>query len=298
MFSKKLDLFSFLLLLAVVVLCGALIGTGIGTFIANYFGFSVTELIQVPIEGYSKLERDVLRWVNMASQLFTFLLPALIYRYFYFEEEKLGATFQTDKIFYLFFLLSPFWILGSFPLVEWLYKLNLLLPLPETLLVMEREANETIVALVKMENGFEFVQNLIVMAAIPALCEEWFFRGVIQKKLVDSFSKPWIGIIITAIIFSAIHFQFAGFIPRLFLGIILGFLYFFSKNIWIAVWGHFVFNGIQVLSKFLNVADDSTNGKDFIPNPNYFWVIISAILTLGIFIIFQRLGTQSNKNDA
>jgi membrane protease YdiL (CAAX protease family) len=57
------------------------------------------------------------------------------------------------------------------------------------------------------------------MAAIPALCEEWLFRGVIQKKLVTTLPKPWMGIVLTAIIFSAIHFQFAGFIPRMFLGI-------------------------------------------------------------------------------
>lgn len=288
MFSRKLDLLSFFLLLTIVILCGALMGAGLGTAIANLYGFSITDLVKVPSDGFNKLERDVLRWVNLASQLLTFLLPALIFKYYYFKEERIGATFLPDKPFYFFLLMAPLWIFGSFPLVEWLYRQNLLLPLPETLLTMERGANETLMALLKMEDSFEFVQNLIVMAAIPALCEEWLFRGVIQKKLVEALSKPWLGILLGAIVFSAIHFQFAGFIPRLFLGIMLGYLYFFSGNIWISIWGHFVFNGIQVLSKFLNIQNEEAS-TSVIPHPDISWVLLSTFLTIGIFYYFNKL---------
>lgn len=289
MFSRKLDLFSFFLLLVVVVLCGALIGTGVSTAIANFFGFTVADLIKVPASGYEKLERDVLRWVNMASQIFTFLIPALVYRIYYFKGDRVGASFVPSTTFFYFILITPLWIIGSFPLVEWLYRQNLLLPLPESLLALEKGSNETLMALLKMEDGFEFVQNVIVMAAIPALCEEWLFRGVIQKKLVTSLPKPWMGIVLTAIIFSAIHFQFAGFIPRMFLGILLGYLYFFSGNIWIAIWGHFVFNGIQVLSKFLNIQSEEVLPDNLVPNPDMIWVIISALLTVGVFFYFNKL---------
>jgi membrane protease YdiL (CAAX protease family) len=249
----------------------------------------VADLIKVPASGYEKLERDVLRWVNMASQIFTFLIPALVYRIYYFKEDRVGASFVPSATFFYFFIITPLWIIGSFPLVEWLYRQNLLLPLPETLLALEKGANETLMALLKMEDGFEFVQNVIVMAAIPALCEEWLFRGVIQKKLVTSLPKPWMGIVLTAIIFSAIHFQFAGFIPRMFLGILLGYLYFFSGNIWIAIWGHFVFNGVQVLSKFLNIQSEEVLPDNLVPNPDVIWVIISALLTTGVFFYFNKL---------
>ena len=289
MFSRKLDLVSFFLLLTVVVLCGALIGTGFGTAIANLFGFSVTDLVKVPVSGYNRLERDVLRWVNLASQLFTFLFPALIFRFYYFKEERVGATFSLDKMFYFFLIMAPIWIFGSFPVVEWLYRQNLLLPLPETLITMERGANDTLMALLKMEDQFEFVQNLIVMAAIPALCEEWLFRGVIQKKLEEALPKPWLGILLGATVFSAIHFQFAGFIPRLFLGVLLGYLYFFSGNIWISIWGHFVFNGIQVFSKYLNIQNEEGAADSLIPNPDFIWVLLSSLLTIGIFYFFNKL---------
>lgn len=289
MFSRKLDLFSFFLLLTVVVLCGALMGAGIGTAIANLFGFSVTDLVRVPDSGYQKIERDVLRWVNMASQLFTFLVPALIFRMYYFREDRVGATFVPDKKFIYFLIIAPCWILGAFPLVEWLYRQNLLLPLPDSLISLERSANETLMALLKMEDVVEFIQNLIVMAAIPALCEEWLFRGVIQKKLIETFPKPWLGILLTAIIFSAIHFQFAGFFPRMFLGIMLGYLYFFSGNIWISIWGHFVFNGIQVLSKYLNLQSEEIMKDGFVPNPELIWVLLSSMLTTVIFLYFSKL---------
>jgi membrane protease YdiL (CAAX protease family) len=235
------------------------------------------------------MERDVLRWVNMASQLFTFLMPALLYRTYYFKEERVGATFVADKFFYYFFILAPFWVIGSFPFVEWLYRQNLLLPLPESLISLERSANATLMALLKMEDFVEFIQNLIVMAAIPALCEEWLFRGVIQKKLIETFPKPWMGILMTAIIFSAIHLQFAGFIPRVFLGILLGYLYFFSGNIWISIWGHFAFNGIQVLSKYLNLSSEEIAKDGFVPNPTFLWVLLSFGFTLVLFLFFRKL---------
>jgi membrane protease YdiL (CAAX protease family) len=285
----KFDVLSFFLLLIITVLCGALIGTGFGTFVSNLYGFSVTDLIDVPDSGFSRIERDVLRWVNLGSQLCTFLFPAIIFRYLSFKGEDLGASFSINKYFYLFILLTPIWILGSFPLVEWLYRQNLLLPLPEALISMEKKANETLTALLSMEDKFEFIQNLIIMAAIPALCEEWLFRGVIQKKLVDTMPKAWMGIFLGALIFSAIHFQFAGFIPRMFLGIMLGYLYFYSGNIWMAIWGHFVFNGVQVLAKYLNYPLEEGITQELTPEPTAIGVILSILGTTGIFYFFSTL---------
>jgi membrane protease YdiL (CAAX protease family) len=75
----------------------------------------------------------------------------------------------------------------------------------------------------------------------------------------------------------------------MFLGILLGYLYFFSGNIWIAIWGHFVFNGVQVLSKFLNVQSEEVLPDNLVPNPDVIWVIISALLTTGVFFYFNKL---------
>jgi len=287
-----MDLFSYFLLLIMAVLSGALLGAGAGTLIARFYGYAVNDLMQVPAGGYLRIERDAMRWINLSAQLFTFLFPALVFRVL--DEKRTAATIIADQRFFWFLILAAFWLSGAFPLVEWLYRQNLLLPLPESLLSMDKASMESLRALLVMDNISELVLNLVVLAAIPALCEEWLFRGVLQQKLEGILPVPWVAVWLSAALFSAIHLQFAGFIPRFFLGALLGYLFYFSRNIWVAIWAHFLFNGSQLIARYWGISDVGTEEK--IPNPASGWVIASAVLTLIIFGISRMLATtRSNQ---
>ena len=100
-----------------------------------------------------------------------------------------------------------------------------------------------------LTNGTLFV-NIIVMAALPAICEEFLFRGTLQNLLEKKSSKPHLAIWITAIIFSAIHLQFYGFIPRMLLGAYLGYLLYWSRSLWLPVLAHFLHNALSILVSF------------------------------------------------
>lgn len=92
-----------------------------------------------------------------------------------------------------------------------------------------------------------FVANLLLLAVIPAVCEELFFRGVVQRSLALRLS-PHLAIWLTALIFSVVHFQFYGFFSRMLLGGALGYLAWFAGSIWPAIAGHLAFNGFQIVA--------------------------------------------------
>ena len=89
--------------------------------------------------------------------------------------------------------------------------------------------------------------NLIVIALLAALSEELFFRGVLQKVLIECTRNKHLGVWIGAIIFSAFHMQFYGFLPRMLMGAFLGYLFLWSGSLWLGIFAHFINNGMAVL---------------------------------------------------
>ncbi len=86
----------------------------------------------------------------------------------------------------------------------------------------EKEASKQMQAFLKVKNSSDVIINILLVALLPAICEEVFFRGCLQRILIYAFKSPWTGIIVTAALFSAFHMQFEGFLPRMFLGALLG----------------------------------------------------------------------------
>lgn len=155
----------------------------------------------------------------------------------------------------------------------------------------EDRAQATTKYLTQFTSLGRFLVALLVVAVVPAVAEELFFRGVVQRNLVQWFS-PHVGIWLGAAIFSAIHFQFFGFFPRLVLGLVLGYLYFWSGNILVSMAAHFTQNGFQLLLLYLQQRGKL--GASFDPDATTAlpWplVITSALLSAALlYFLHQRL---------
>ncbi|MBY0543167.1 MAG: CPBP family intramembrane metalloprotease [Sphingobacteriaceae bacterium] len=157
---------------------------------------------------------------------------------------------------------------------------------------MEDEGMVTTMAILKMNSISGFLINLTVIAVIPAICEEFIFRGGLQRTFLRIFKNPHVAIWTSAIIFSAIHFQFFGFFPRLFLGAAFGYIYFWTGSIWHAVLAHFLNNGFAVTMAFYFQKNNLPINQDENMAVSWYVYLISAILTIALFRILKDKTTK------
>jgi membrane protease YdiL (CAAX protease family) len=123
--------------------------------------------------------------------------------------------------------------------------------------------------------------NLAVMALIPALCEEFLFRGLLITWLKKHISNIHVVVFISACLFSAIHLQFYGFVPRFLLGLYFGYLFIWTGSIWACIIAHFINNAMAVIASYLfNNQFISTEYQHFgnVGN-NYLLIALSVLLT-------------------
>ena len=145
--------------------------------------------------------------------------------------------------------------------------------------------------LTRFNSASRFWVGVVVIALVPAIAEELVFRGVIQKNLVRWFS-PHVGVWLGAAIFSAIHFQFFGFVPRFVLGLVLGYLYLWSGNILVSMAAHFTQNAFQLLIIYLTQRGQFGWGFDPDATDALPWTLVvpSVLLTAGLlYFLHQRM---------
>ncbi len=199
-------------------------------------------------ENATEAQRNAARLFALLNNATTFILPAILCAYIVAQKEwykvlKINVFSKPSNL-----LLSVAIMLVSIPLIQYTYAINQQLALPEWMKAMEESTAVLIKSILKTEHSYEFWSNILLFAVVPALGEEFFFRGMLQQHLKKIFAEPHVAIWVTAFIFSAIHFQFAGFVPRFLLGGILGYVFYFTGSLWMPILGHFTNNALMVLA--------------------------------------------------
>jgi len=252
---------------SLVILLGLTLVCAIGVqlmvlFIAMFFSGNLSFLLndgiginfkQNPIFSYSMI---------IASSFGTFLLPSLILQRIEPQQEYFPN--HNGKNIILFVLTALFMIAFS-PAMQLFSEWNMQMSLPEALKGMEvwmREKEDSMAELtqsmVMVDTWQLMFINLFAVAVMPAIAEEYFFRGALMKIIQRMIGNYHLSIWLTAIIFSAIHVQFFGFIPRMLLGAFFGYMLFWTKNIWIPILGHFINNGAAVVLAFYYTRQGKT----------------------------------------
>lgn len=273
-----------------LVLLGGLLGSGAGLLIAKISGYDMQALVNTfgidsPLE-----ERNLLRFAALANHVFMFLIPAIIAAYLFYKSEWKEYLRMDAAAPSKYFLLGTLMILVAFPFAQLTYWLNSLLPIPDTLMSLEESTGEMVKGLLVMDSPAELLLNLLVVAVLPAIAEEMIFRGIIQDSLEKMITNPHVAILVASIIFSGIHMQFEGFLPRVVLGLVLGYLFYWTRNLWVPIVAHLVNNGAQVLVAYFmpeQMADLEPSVMDssvILPG------VISLVLTIGVgyYIIKQK----------
>lgn len=273
----------------------------IGVFIFMVLGFIVAVAIYGPsllsdttwLNGANPKYVPALKIILTAQQLGLFLTPAILLA---LTERKKPHHFYGMKLPELNTLLIVILIMVvSIPAMGLINELNQKMHLPSFLKgieswmrKMEDEGMTTTMAILKMNGWSDLFVNLTVIAIVPAICEELIFRGGLQRTLLRFFKNPHVAIWASAILFSAIHFQFFGFFPRLFLGAAFGYLYFWTGSIWHAIIAHFLNNGFAVTMAFYFQKNNLPINQEENLSISWYVYLISAILTLALFYLVRK----------
>ena len=224
--------------------------------------------------------------IQMVTSLFLFGLPAFTFPILTFKDHPLSDFGFRPATKNMYYLLAPLVLLFAFPLEGWLGMLNQRLPLTPWMISTENKLDQQILDLLTIRHSYDLWVNLLVVAVLPGIFEEMCFRGALQRILINIFKSPWAGIVVTAFLFSAIHVQFAGFLPRMFLGILLGAAYWYSGSLWTTIIAHIFFNGIQVLASywFPKIATEN-------PSVPVYSALISLVIVVGLLAYMRRQST-------
>jgi CAAX protease family protein len=258
----------------------------ISAFILIAKGISITNIKSLDFNDPHMV--NILKLLQAISTITIFLVPGLIFAFITFRYNQLyffGFHKPSKNNFYLLAILIMF---VSIPFVSWLGELNQRIPLAKWMVDMEKDAGKQMDAFLKVRSNADIAINLLIIALLPAICEEACFRGCLQRILIHIFKNPWVGIIVTAILFSAFHMQFEGFFPRMFLGILLGMLFWYSGSLWVNIAAHFFINGIQVIAVlyYPKLVDEN-------PSVPIYAAVISGLLVWGLFVIIKKQSTAT-----
>lgn len=274
--------------ITLLIILFSLMGTALNFAYSYANDLDLTNIGEIFKNQPEDVARNFFRTTAAIHQVFTFLLPCFFF-WWLFKRKTTPDFYYLSRTPLLNALLFSFFILIlSLPLVSLSAWLNQLLPLPDWATNIESETAEMISTLLSVNTPIEWLLNLLVIAAIPALGEELFFRGIVQTKLITYFKNPHLAIWLGAFFFSAFHFQFEGLFPRIVLGAVLGYIYYWSINLWIPIILHFFNNAILVSVPYFGFSDQiSVTDTDLSLS---YSLVLSAIgaMVLGYFLIKNR----------
>ena len=274
---KKTTKFERLFILLALIIIGLILGTVIG-------------LAYVFITKSNPQDLNALRFMQISSQLFTFVFPPIAYAFLVKENPVNALGLKKSKTLWILIGIAMIFAIMPFNSVIAEWNANLTLPesmskIESLMKQMQEAATEIIEKFVSVDTIGGLILNLFMIAGLAALGEELLFRSIIQTSLIKICKNAHIGILIASAIFSFIHFEFYGFFPRLILGMLLGYMFYFSGSIWISMLMHFLNNGTVVFIYFLNNKgitniDVDTFGQTSIPV-----LIVSIVVMIVLFLL-------------
>lgn len=151
----------------------------------------------------------------------------------------------------------------------------------------EQNADDILSSLITAGTFPLLLLNLVIIALLPAIAEEMIFRGIFQKIFIKLFRSGHSGVFVTAVIFSAIHLQFYGFLPRLILGLIFGYLFYWGGKLLLPIISHFVNNAIPLVLVYLH-GTDSTDLTSGLPLWKQAIILPVPVTLIVIILIYMR----------
>lgn len=235
---------------------------------------------------------SLLRWLQFAGTFCMFALPAIVFARIVtrhpFQYIGFNSYFNFRQLLIVLLL-----VFASLYAQSAFSELNQLIPLSDRLRsffkTLDDQYTEQVMAMARMNNVTDYILSLLMLAFLPALFEEMFFRGAVQQVFIGIFRNALAGIFVTSLIFSIAHFSFEGFLTRLFLGMMLGYIFYYGKNIWLNILSHFLNNAVVVTSIY-SLSREGKLTADSMKDETYpLYIGVLAIISIfALFVFYKR----------
>jgi uncharacterized protein len=293
---REMKPFSQLMFALFVMVASVLVFMVVGIIIAMPFVGMSDLMNSLSAEASTPESIYFLKYFQVLQSIGLFVVPPIILALLYHGNisEYLQIDRSTDKRTYLFAALT---LLMVIPFVNFLGELNSQMKFPESLSgienwmkTMEDAAEVMVEKFMKVESISGLMFNIFMIAVLPALGEELMFRGVIQRIFTSWTRNYHWGIWIAAFLFSAMHMQFYGFLPRMVLGAMFGYLLVWTGTMWVPILAHFVNNTMGVLGYyFIDKGVISKDVEDWGTGSEQFPLVIFSVVAAGflLFLIYR-----------
>jgi membrane protease YdiL (CAAX protease family) len=263
----------------------------LGAFLAAWiYGFRVSDVLALgAYEDSNYVAASKL--IQILGSVGTFIVPAILFSYLFegdlFSYYKFrNPTAMTPMLLVILMMISVI------PFINYMAEINLKMEIPiraldQLLRTLESAAEEMMVAFTATDSIGGLLVNLLMIGVIAAVGEELIFRGLIQRLMTQMLRNTHLAILITALLFSAFHFQFFSFLPRFALGLILGYLMFYGQSIWYPILAHFVNNAMGVIYYYFNSRGSADDMLEEIGTSTL--IPVAAVLSLALFLLFAVL---------
>lgn len=266
-----------------------------------FFGMDMLLNFDQAMEYKDAKSLAFMKYLQVLSQVGIFIMPPLAFAWLYNRKAsrylKLRVPFQVYPFFIAVLVLTV-----SIPFINYLVQWNeqmtfpeFLHPLESWMRNLENQAAQMTKAFLEVDTIGGLLINLVIVALLAAIGEELLFRGVVLKILLQSLRNIHLAVIISAILFSALHGQFYGFVPRAVLGILFGYIFVWTGNLWIPIILHMLFNGVSVVAAFLYTRGMITSNYEDLGEASETWIIaLSFVFTLALLILLWKI-SQAKK---
>lgn len=290
----------FLISVGIILLC-AVFSTLVSTLLSSAIyqvNFAELQTLLNNLEDPRAIA--ILKLVQTISAIGTFVVPPFLIAYL-IDPEPLTFLGVNKVANIRSIVIVVLVVMAAVPVINLLGELNSSMHLPGFLKAVEdwmRDSEDRAAGLTKafleMPDATTMLFNLFMVALIPAIGEELLFRGIVQR-IFSSWSKNiHVGVWMAAFLFSAMHMQFYGFIPRLLLGAMLGYLFVWSGSLWLSITAHFVNNAAAIIFTFLFQHRVSSIDVDTVGTKegDVLSVLISLALTISLLYMIYKSESQ------
>ena len=263
----------------------------VGAFLAAWiYDFRFMDVLQL---GAYEDPRYVAasKLIQISGSIGTFIIPAFLFSYL-FEGDLFSYYKFRNQTGMLPMLLIVLMMVSVIPFINYMAEINMKMEIPiraldQVLRTLEETAEEMMVAFTATKSVGGLLVNLLMIGVIAAVGEELIFRGLFQRLMIDMVKNVHLAIFLTALLFSAFHFQFYSFLPRFVLGLVLGYLMFYGRSIWYPILAHFVNNAMGVIYYYFNSRGSADDMLEEIGTSSL--IPVAAIVSLALFLFFGFL---------